>query len=31
VDKIEPDEIAKCVAAIGIMSYVVADMPQTLK
>jgi carboxypeptidase Q len=31
VDKIEPVEIARCVAAIGVMSYVVADMPQTLR
>jgi carboxypeptidase Q len=31
VDKIEPGDIAKCVAAIGVMSYVVADMPQALR
>jgi len=31
VDKIEPTEIARCVAAVAVMSYVVADMPQTLK
>ena len=31
VDKIEPVEIARCVAAVGVMSYVVADMPQTLR
>jgi carboxypeptidase Q len=31
VDKIESADIARCVAAVGVMSYVVADMPQTLK
>jgi carboxypeptidase Q len=31
VDKIEPADIARCVAAIGVMSYVVADMPQRLR
>ena len=31
VDKIEPEDIAKSVAAIAVMSYVVADMPQSLK
>jgi carboxypeptidase Q len=31
VDKIDPQDIARCVAAVGVMSYVVADMPQTLK
>jgi carboxypeptidase Q len=31
VDKIDPQDIARCVASIGVMSYVVADMPQTLK
>ena len=31
VDKIEPGDIAKCVAAVGVMSYVVADMPQALR
>jgi carboxypeptidase Q len=31
VDKIEPGDIAKSVAAIAVMSYVVADMPQSLK
>ena len=31
VDKIDPQDIARCVAAIGVMSYVVADMPQTLR
>ena len=30
VDKIEPAEIAQCVAAVGVMAYVVADMPQRL-
>jgi carboxypeptidase Q len=31
VDKIEPDDIARCVAAVAVMSYVVADMPGTLR
>ena len=31
VDKIDPQDLARCVAAVGVMSYVVADMPQTLK
>jgi carboxypeptidase Q len=31
VDKIEPADIARCVAAVGVMSYVVADMGQTLR
>jgi carboxypeptidase Q len=31
VDKIDPHDIARCVAAVGVMSYVVADMPQTLR
>jgi carboxypeptidase Q len=31
VDKIDAQDIARCVAAVGVMSYVVADMPQTLK
>jgi carboxypeptidase Q len=31
VDKIEPADIARCVAAVAVMSYVVADMPGTLK
>jgi carboxypeptidase Q len=31
VDKIEPEEIARSVAAIAVMSYVVADAPMTLK
>jgi carboxypeptidase Q len=31
VDKIEPADLAKCVAAVAVMSYVVADMPGTLR
>ncbi len=31
VDKIEPADIAKCVAAVSVMSYVVADMPHALR
>jgi carboxypeptidase Q len=30
IDKIAPADLAKCVAAIAVMSYVVADMPQRL-
>lgn len=30
VDKIDPDELARCVAAMTVMAYVVADMPQRL-
>jgi carboxypeptidase Q len=31
VDKIDPGEMARCVAAIAAMSYVVADMPEPLE
>jgi carboxypeptidase Q len=31
VDKIDPADVARCVAAVGVMSYVVADMPHALK
>jgi carboxypeptidase Q len=31
VDKVDPGELARCVAAIASMAYVVADMPQTLE
>ena len=30
VDKIEPTDIARCVAALAVMSYVVADLPARL-
>lgn len=30
IDKIAPADLAKCVAAIAVMTYVVADMPQRL-
>ena len=30
VDKLDPREMAKCVAAMAVMSYVIADMPQQL-
>jgi len=30
IERIEPADLAKCVAAIAVMSYVVADMPQRL-
>lgn len=30
VERIEPAEIAKCVAAIAVMTYVVADLPERL-
>jgi len=29
-DKIDPGEMARCVAALAVMSYVVADLPVTL-
>jgi carboxypeptidase Q len=31
VDKIDPAEMARCVGAIAAMTYVVADMPETLE
>jgi carboxypeptidase Q len=31
VDKIDPADLSKCVAAVAVMSYVVADMPGTLR
>jgi len=31
VDKIEPADIARCVAAVGVMAYITADMPQSLR
>ena len=31
IDKIDPGEMARCIAAIASMAYVVADMPQTLE
>lgn len=30
VDKLDPREMAQCVAAMAVMAYVVADMPETL-
>jgi carboxypeptidase Q len=30
IDKLDPDELARCVAAMAIMAYVVADMPERL-
>jgi carboxypeptidase Q len=30
IDKIEPGDLARCVAALAVMSYVVADLPQRL-
>ena len=30
IDKLDPDEVARCVAAMDIMAYVVADMPDRL-
>jgi carboxypeptidase Q len=30
IDKIDPQEMAKCVAAVAVMTYVVADLPQRL-
>jgi carboxypeptidase Q len=31
VDKINPDEVAKCAAAMAVMSYVLADAPERLR
>jgi carboxypeptidase Q len=30
VDKLDPGEVAACVGAVGVMAYVVADMPERL-
>jgi carboxypeptidase Q len=30
LDKLDPDEVARCVAALAVMAYVVADLPQGL-
>jgi carboxypeptidase Q len=30
LDKLDPDEVARCVAAMAVMAYVVADLPETL-
>lgn len=30
LDKLDPDEMAACVAALAVVAYVVADMPETL-
>jgi carboxypeptidase Q len=30
IDKIDPVEMAKCAAAVAVMAYVVADMPERL-
>ena len=30
IDKLDPDEVALCVATMAVMAYVVADMPQRL-
>ena len=30
MDKLDPREMAKCVAALAVMAYVVADLPQQL-
>lgn len=31
IDKIDPQEMAKCAAAVAVMAYVVAEMPQRLR
>jgi carboxypeptidase Q len=31
IDKIDPDEMAKCAAAMSVMAYVIADAPERLK
>ncbi len=30
IDKLDPDEVALCVATMAVMAYVVADMPERL-
>ena len=30
IDKLDPDEVALCVATFAVMAYVVADMPARL-
>jgi carboxypeptidase Q len=30
LDKLDPDELARCVAALAVMAYVVADLPEGL-
>ena len=30
LDKLDPDEVARCVAALAVMAYVVADLPDPL-
>ena len=30
IDKLDPEEMARCVAAMAVMAYVVADLPQAL-
>ncbi|RMH19051.1 MAG: M20/M25/M40 family metallo-hydrolase [Gemmatimonadetes bacterium] len=30
IDKLDPDEMARCVAALAVMAYVVADLPDAL-
>ena len=30
LDKLDPDEVARCVAALAVMAYVVADLPEGL-
>jgi len=30
IDKLDPDEMGRCVAAMAIMAYVIADLPEAL-
>jgi carboxypeptidase Q len=30
LDKLDPEEVARCVAAMAVMAYVVADLPEPL-
>jgi len=30
IDKLDPDEVARCVATMAVMAYIVADLPQRL-
>jgi carboxypeptidase Q len=31
MDKVDPGDLARCVAALAVMSYVVADLPERLE
>ncbi|HEX4931910.1 MAG TPA: peptidase M28 family protein, partial [Gemmatimonadaceae bacterium] len=31
VDKLDPRDVAQCVASLAVMAYIVADMPERLR